>query len=156
MHGYGIPMWVAGMGTNRSGYGYTHHLQNKSKNIFFGGELIEIWPILWKSLKFGVSQPFLHHSPHFLVGKPMWVMCKGPHRLGYGYGPRYPRVTHAISYSFCWSSCSIDSCFCSWGDSCSFGCSCGSSGDSCSSHFSSNCLMVTASMVLIFWFHLSS
>ena len=32
------------------------------------------------------------------MGKLVWVMGKGPHGLGYGYGLRYLRVTHAISY----------------------------------------------------------
>ena len=42
---HGLRVWVLmglGMGIDL----HTHHLQNEYKNIFFGGELIEIWPIL--------------------------------------------------------------------------------------------------------------
>ena len=43
----GLQVWVPtglGMGIDS----HTHHLQNKSKNIFFGGELIEIWCYAFK------------------------------------------------------------------------------------------------------------
>ena len=90
-----------GMGTNRSGYGYRFTYPPPTKWV---QEHLFWWRTDWDMANFvkiikilcisAISPPF----SMFFVVKPMWVMGQGHHGLGYGYQPRYVRVTCAIPY----------------------------------------------------------